>query len=229
MKKLYTQQEFDLAKSTDKLKLECYHCKGIFSSKKSLIKLALNIHTDKEGVNRSTSCRFCSRKCFYENHKEGTTVSCKECKKEFYKTKAELKRYPNNFCSNSCSAKNMNKNKCHGTRRSKLEIWIEEQLTNLYPNLQIEFNKTNAIGSELDVFIPSINIAFELNGIFHYEPIFGPDKLQKIKNNDSNKFLKCIEHKIDLCIIDTSQQTYVKPKTSQKYLDIITNIINERI
>ena len=35
--------------------------------------------------------------------------------------------------------------------------------------------------------------------------------------------------KIDLCIIDTSQQSYITPKTSQKYLDIITKIINDRV
>jgi hypothetical protein len=229
MKILYTQEEFDSAKSKDKLKLLCYQCSGIFYKKKNLIQLVIKKHINKYGTDYSKSCRFCNDKCLKENQKKGYEVKCIECEKNFYKTNSELKRYPNNFCSHSCSAKHMNKNKCHGTRRSKLEIWIEEQLTNLYPDLQIEFNKKNAIGSELDMFIPSINIAFELNGIFHYEPIFGSDKLQKIKNNDSNKFLKCIEHKIDLCIIDTSQQTYVKPKTSQKYLDIITNIINERI
>ena len=72
-------------------------------------------------------------------------------------------------------------------------------------------------------------MAFELNGIFHYEPIYGNDKLTKIQENDVSKSKACHEHKIDLCIIDTSQQKYVKPSTSQKYLIIIINIINERL
>jgi hypothetical protein len=74
----------------------------------------------------------------------------------------------------------------------------------------------------------SLNIAFELNGIFHYEPIYGNDKLNKIQNNDMRKFQACLEHNIELCIIDTSQQKYFKESTSQKYLNIIVNILNEK-
>jgi len=80
----------------------------------------------------------------------------------------------------------------------------------------------------LDIYIPSLNVAIELNGIFHYEPIYGVDKLGKIQDNDISKSKACIDNQIDLCTIDTSGQKYFKPKTSQKYLDIITNIIKER-
>jgi mannose-6-phosphate isomerase-like protein (cupin superfamily) len=40
------------------------------------------------------------------------------------------------------------------------EIWLEDEITKLYSNLQIDFNKKDTIGSELDIFIPSLNIAF---------------------------------------------------------------------
>ena len=70
-------------------------------------------------------------------------------------------------------------------------------------------------------------MAFELNGIFHYEPIYGEEKLDKIQNNDERKFAACREAGISLCIIDTSSQKYVKPNTSKKYLDIIIEIINK--
>jgi len=66
----------------------------------------------------------------------------------------------------------------------------------------------------------------ELNGIFHYEPIYGQDKLDKIKNNDHRKFQACLEHNIELCIIDTSQQKKFNPQSSKVFLDIITRIIN---
>jgi len=72
-------------------------------------------------------------------------------------------------------------------------------------------------------------LAFELNGIFHYEPIYGQNKLNQIQNNDNRKFQACLENNIELCIIDTSSQTYFKPKTAQKFLDIITNLINNKI
>jgi len=67
-----------------------------------------------------------------------------------------------------------------------------------------------------------------LNGIFHYEPIFGINKLNQTQINDQNKFKSCIENKIDLCIIDTSFQQKFKINTSKKFLDIIANIINQR-
>jgi hypothetical protein len=140
-----------------------------------------------------------------------------------------MEKSNNHFCSQSCSATYNNKNKTHGNRRSKLEIWLEEQLTTLYPNLQIDFNKKEIIGSELDIYFPSLNLAIELNGIFHYEPIYGVNKLFQIQENDKSKTKLCHDLKIDLCIIDVSQQKYVKPSTSQKYLDIIVKIVNSRI
>ena len=132
------------------------------------------------------------------------------------------------FCNRSCAATYNNRNKTTGTRRSKLEKWLEEQLTELYKDLDIHFNRKDAIGSELDIYIPSLNLAFELNGIFHYEPIYGVDKLQQIKENDVSKSKSCHDAQIDFCVIDTSDQKYFKPKTAQKYLDIILKVINER-
>lgn len=135
-------------------------------------------------------------------------------------------RRKNNFCSKSCAATFNNKNKTHGIRRSKLEAWLESQLTSLFPELEIHFNQKDAVGSELDIYIPSLKLAFELNGIFHYEPIYGSDKLAQIQGNDNRKFQDCIEQGISLCVIDTSSQKYFKSKTSQKYLDTIKSKID---
>ena len=81
----------------------------------------------------------------------------------------------------------------------------------------------------MDIYIPSLNLAFELNGIFHYEPIYGKDKLDQITNNDNRKFQACLERKIELVIIDSSSLNYFKPGKAKKYLDIIINIINLKI
>ena len=116
-----------------------------------------------------------------------------------------------------------------GTRRSKLEMWLQAQLDKLYPSLEIQYNKKDAITAELDIFIPSLKLAFELNGIFHYEPIFGKEKLKSIKNNDLRKFQACLEQQIELCIIDTSSQKYFKENTSKKYLKIIIEVVNSKL
>ena len=92
--------------------------------------------------------------------------------------------------------------------------------------LEFHFNRKDAINGELDIFIPSLKLAFELNGIFHYEPIYGPEKLGKIQNNDLRKSQACLERGIELCLIDVSSMTYFKPIKGRKFLNIIQNIIN---
>ena len=223
MIQLYSNELFDEAKSKDLLPLQCKQCNETFYRMKQKIKDFNNKNLDVTGD-------YCSHKCRGLSKNTKQTVNCTNCNKQFNKHPSEIKKSKsgNHFCSHSCSTTYNNKHKTHGNRRSKLEKWLEEQLSTLYPNLTIDYNKKTAIGSELDIYIPSLNIAFEINGIFHYEPIFGIDKLGKIQENDISKSKACIDAKIDLCIIDTSTQKYVKPSTSQKYLDIILQIIKER-
>ena len=51
------------------------------------------------------------------------------------------------------------------------------------------------------------------------------EKLDKIKENDNNKFQLCQQKGISLCIIDTSSQKYVTESSSQKFLNIIRKIM----
>jgi hypothetical protein len=221
MKPLYSNQDYLKSKSNDMLPIECSQCKNIFHKKKKYITSELKL---KKG-----EIKFCSHNCKHLSFNKRIIVNCSYCNSDIERIPSEIKRNKNSFCSQSCSASYNNKHKTTGNRRSKLEIWLEQQLTILYTNLPIDFNKKDTIGSELDIYIPSLNLAIEINGIFHYEPIYGVDKLRKINENDISKSKACHDAKIDLCIINTSQQKYVKPTTSQKYLDIITNIINERL
>ena len=169
---------------------------------------------------------FCSTKCShgYRVNNAKTEKQCINCGTVFSSRLKENRK----FCSQSCAASYNNKNKVTGNRRSKLEQYIEEQLRITFPDLEILFNSKEAIGSELDIFIPQLSLAFELNGIFHYEPIFGNKKLESINNNDKNKMIECAKHDIDLCIIDTTSQKYFKIGTSEKFLKIITEIIISR-
>ncbi len=148
---------------------------------------------------------------------------CVECKTEF-----TIKFRKDKFCSRSCAAKYNNANKIHGYRRSKLEIFAEQKLIEKFPTLEFHFNRKDAINSELDIYIPQLKLAFELNGIFHYEPIYSEKQLESIQNNDNRKFQACIERSIELCIIDTSKQKRFSERSSQQYIDIIFNIIEKK-
>ena len=149
---------------------------------------------------------YCSKPCMHHNrgHELPIKVKCMNCQTEFLKQACELKKTPNSFCNRSCAATFNNTHKKHGTKRSKLEVYLEEQLVIKYPTLDFCFNKKDAINSELDIYLPSLKLAFELNGIYHYEPIHGQKKLDQIQNNDNRKFQACLEKHIELCIIDTS-------------------------
>lgn len=173
---------------------------------------------------------YCGEKCRLDarGFKPKQEVECKNCGEKFMKAFKELQKTPNSFCSRSCAGTYNNKNRKHGYRRSKLEIWLEDQLKGLYPKEKILFNCKEAIGSELDIHFEDLDLAFELNGIFHYEPIFGKDKLNQIQENDKGKFQACIEKGISLCIIDTSKQKYFKESSSKEFLDIILKIVKER-
>lgn len=172
---------------------------------------------------------FCSLSCHGKYYTKAKKVFCKNCGKEFIKLFSEIKKHPNNFCCRSCAATYNNTHKVSGYRRSKVELYIEKELTKKYSKLGILFNNKEAINSELDIYIPSLKLAFEINGIYHYEPIHGEDKLSRIQKNDENKFLKCQEKGISLCILDVSSIKYFKEEKVKKFLDIITKIIDDEI
>jgi hypothetical protein len=155
-------------------------------------------------------------------------VLCKQCNKEFYKRVSEISKKNNmNFCTKSCFAIYNNKHRKTGTRRAKLEIWLEGQLNKMYPDIKFDYNKVDdKIGYELDIFIKNLKLGIELNGIYHYEPIFGVEKFNQKQRIDKEKIKLCNENSIKLIIIDTRSQKHFSPKTSQKFLDIITSEID---
>ena len=221
MQPLYTEAELKAAKARQPLPLRCLHCDGIFYCPKNLILAALQGY-------HSTRC-FCSRKCQAYHRYPPIEVTCKQCSKPFKKQPKEIKKSKHNFCSQSCGAKYHNAHKTKGTRVSKLERWLQEQLPLLFPSLEFHFNQTDAIEAELDIFVPSLRLAFELNGIFHYEPIYGTKKFASVLKNDQRKMLACAEQGIELCVIDTSHEKYFKPVKAQKFLDIVANLIRTKL
>jgi len=202
-----------------KFKCKCNFCK------KTFMKSSKQRYKFIKGKNKKT---FCNINCYYKYTNKKISRICKQCNKKFNVKNKDVKKGFGNFCSHSCSATFNNKNKTNGIRISKLEKWLKTELLKIYTNLEFHFNHKDTINSELDIYIPELKLAFEINGIFHYKPIYGEKKLAKIQNNDNHKLQNCIKNKIELHIINTSQQKYFKKETSKKYLNSICKIINKK-
>lgn len=162
--------------------------------------------------------------------KEGrVTCTCTFCGSKFDRTRGEVKTNArssvtgNVFCNSSCAASYNNRNKTYGIRRSKLEKLFEDHVRKNYPNLIIECNTTSAIGYELDLYFPELRLAVEVNGIFHYEPIYGEDKFKRIKYNDKQKVLLCEQSGIELIVVPYIK--YLSKARKQEYLKTFDDIL----
>lgn len=206
-------------KSRDNVSLNCDNCHRMFNRKKNVIQIAMS---------KKTTTAFCSRSCRGIGNIIRIQCRCTACGKEFFKRHSQLKEHRNDFCNKSCSAHYNNKNKTHGTRRSKLEKWLETTINKHIPDLKILYNSKIAIGSELDIYIPSLSLAFEVNGIFHYKPIHGPDRLEKIQRMDAEKRQMCEELGIMLITINTSSQRVFTEVSSMIYLETILDTIKAK-
>jgi hypothetical protein len=216
MKLLITQEQFNKHKNKDLIPLECIVCNTIFHRQKSYL---------IRSTARGRSNDYCSNECWHKKTNIRQEVQCLNCGKEFKKQLNQVKKFPNHFCCHSCSATYQNTHKTYGTRRSKLEIYLEEQIEIYYPQLGCLYNNKETIGSELDFYFPTLKLAIELNGILHYEPIYGQNKFNQIQNNDEQKSIKCHELGIEFCIIDSSKCKYLTQERKDEFWNIIDNIL----
>ena len=218
-----SQKEFDNSKSRDLITLNCTMCNMTYKRSKKNILDTFTRH--------NIYPKYCSQKCSANFKKQQATIEtiCCNCNKPIIKLLNQSLKYSKNFCSNSCKGSFINKNKTKGIRRSKLEIYLEEKLTELYPTFEILYSNKTTIGSELDIYIPSLKLAFEVQGIFHYEPIYGQEKLEQIQKNDKLKKETCLSKEIDLVLIDISKLKRCTVNTVTPYNTQVMNTINTRL
>lgn len=158
--------------------------------------------------------RYCSDNCKKQSVKK-YHKKCQKCNVEY---RAETPK--SKFCSRSCRSLSL---KLHtyahnksGLSRSKIEKYVEDKLLIDFSDLNIIFNDKDTIGSELDIYIPDLRMAFELNGVFHYIPIYGQNTLEKIQNRDKNKNIICEKFGIELITINLGNCNF--NKTYAKYI-----------
>lgn len=161
---------------------------------------------------------FCSISCRYGYQEKGRELYCAQCQKAIRKTPGQIRQTKKNvFCSKSCAASYNNSHKRYGTRRSKLEAFIEEHLRSEFPDLKLQCNTNYPIGIELDFYFLDLACAIELNGVVNYLPIYGEEKLARIQKNDRRKARRCLKAGIELVVLDVSDREYLTQKRKEKY------------
>lgn len=212
---LKTPEEIESIKYNDFIPMQCPDCNSFFNKLKK--------EYTRKIKNNPNHTFYCSQPCVANSQRKRVEVECQYCSVKFIKKSAEIKKTKNNFCNKKCHMSYCNKNKITGTTRSKIELRIEKQLQLDYPQLTIIYSD-RSLGLELDIYIPSLNLAFEIQGIFHYEPIFGQAKLDYIQENDKRKKKLCKDNSITLVEIDISKFKYI---TADRFKEIYTQIIQQ--
>lgn len=99
MKIITSDKDFKESRSRSLIQLQCYSCNKTFQQPKNQILAYI-----KHNLNGATRGRYCSKYCLIESQKDGKTLSCKNCKKNIYRSKSQFAKKSNHFCSQSCSA-----------------------------------------------------------------------------------------------------------------------------
>ena len=160
---------------------------------------------------------------------------CFYCGSEFQREQRQVssslcKNVKNFFCTRSCSVSHQNKTVGHGEHRSFIEKWLQSRISEKWPSLEVSYNNKSTIGSELDLWFPSLNLAIELNGKTHYQVIYNEEVLRKTQKNDEEKRQKCKEKGIELLEVDMSKMNSIKRDPEfMKIVDLVFDAIQSRV
>lgn len=71
---------------------------------------------------------------------------------------------------------------------SKLELYLLDKL--LKDGYKVDFHKEQTLSNtklQIDLFLPKLNIAIEVDGLSHFEPVWGSETLKRNKKYDNKK------------------------------------------
>jgi hypothetical protein len=190
--------------------------------------------------------RFCSISCrtkFWKNIRNPVEkvlgLTCSLCNSDLpARSKNHVGKNKNNlfFCNKNCYMEYVSifKPKWLGgarkaTRRSKIELEVEEFLKSNLKEISIEFNnRTKLNGLEIDIFLPDFSFGIELDGIFHFQPILGEEIFSKTQERHIRKVNLCDLLGLEIIYLDITKVTRKKDERI-KLCEEVLSIIKDRL
>jgi hypothetical protein len=108
-----------------------------------------------------------------------------------------------------------------------MESFFELKIKETYPDLIFVSNDRDLIGFELDFLFPELKFALELNGIFHYEPIYKNKNFEIIQANDQQKLSLCRAMGVELYVLDISKCKHFSEKQGEIFWSIFNQTLKE--
>ena len=170
--------------------LQCLHCnKDVLKFKSEIRK-----NPDKVFCNISCSTIYWRASTAHINGKK--LSNCKHCGVEILKYESKKSQFK--FCSFYCNGKyysQFTKRK----EKSNLEKFLLVKVQENFPYLEVICSdREQCSGLELDFYFPDLQLAIEINGPVHYDPIYGETYLQSIQERDGRKAKICEVKEIEL-------------------------------
>lgn len=203
--------------------LRCFKCNDVFTRSKS--ELSKSLRRNQKIV--------CSKKCVRINQRNASLkdfktieLICQNCHLLFNRSRiAYLNNINKNtetfFCSKKCSMTSLNRASKTSTSKSSHEVILKELIQKKYPEFDVIQNDRTVLPEnlEIDIWIPSINLAIELNGPCHFYPIYGEHRLQQTRGNDIRKVLFAQLQNINLLVVDTSSLKSKSKLSVEKFIN----------
>lgn len=149
---------------------------------------------------------FCSRACKTEASKKRHTANCAVCGKSVTRQLSQLKKSKsgNIFCSPECGTIWSNWQGPKFKSKSALEDQLGMALQKMFPEIEICLGDRSPLDSSVDIWIPSLKLAIEVNGPHHFGPIRNNlvAYLKTIKN-DLRKIRQAKKAGIKLYVLNT--------------------------
>lgn len=229
----YKEQHYAIAVINGNNKNRLKYCSHLCSAKNQPNRQSTKIKKSCKNCNkwifvdrsRIREFNFCSKSCnasYYAQFKRKNkpmkpkriwakfiNLTCCYCHNNLIRREYEFNQSKSKtfFCSKSCKTKYANKYQIIHKPKSRAESILCNLIKENFPNLEIKENVRDLIpnGLELDIYLPKLKLCIELNGPVHFIPIWGQEKLDKIKNKDIQKQIEINKLGLNLIIIDISK------------------------